>query len=40
MRGRLSFLRDTFGIQRIIEDKMVHLDFLSYNIDIDLPFRA
>jgi hypothetical protein len=37
---RLSFSSDTFDIERMIEDKMIRLGFLGYNIDIDLPFRA
>jgi hypothetical protein len=36
----LSFSWDTFDIERIIGDKMVCSGFLSYNTDIDLPFRA
>jgi hypothetical protein len=35
----LSFLWDTFGIERMIEDKMVRSGFLGYNIDTDLSFK-
>ena len=35
----LSFSWDTFGIERMIEDKMVCLGFLGCNIDTDLPFK-
>jgi hypothetical protein len=36
----LSFSLDIFGIERIIEDKMVRPGFLSYRTNIDLPFRV
>lgn len=35
----LSFSWDTIGIERIIEDKIVRLWFLSYSIDTNLPFK-
>jgi hypothetical protein len=36
----LSFQWDTFGMKRMIRDKMIHSDFFCYNINIDFPFRA
>jgi hypothetical protein len=33
LRVGLSFPCDTFGIERMIEDKMIHSGFLGYNID-------
>ena len=36
----IVFSRNTFGIERMIADKMVRSSFLGYNIDIDLPFKA
>ena len=36
----LPFLWDTFGMKRMIRDKMIHSDFFCYNINIDLLFRA
>jgi hypothetical protein len=35
----LSFSWDTFGIERMIGDKMVCSGFLGYNIDTDLSFK-
>ena len=35
----LSFPLDTFGIERMIGDKMLCSDFLGCSIDTDLPFR-
>ena len=40
MGVRFSFSWDTFGIKRMIGDKIIHSGFLGYNIDIDLPFMA
>jgi len=40
VRVGLSFSWDTFVIERIIRDKIVCSGFLSYSIDIDLPFKA
>jgi hypothetical protein len=37
---KLSFPYDTFGIEKMIENKMVHSGFLGYSIDIDLSFRT
>jgi hypothetical protein len=36
----LSFSWDTFGIERMIGDKMICLSFLGYSIDNVLPFGA
>jgi hypothetical protein len=36
----LSFLWDTFDIERINGDKIVCSGFLSFSTNIDLPFRA
>jgi hypothetical protein len=36
----LSFSWDTFGIERMIKDKIVCSDFLACNIYTDLPFGA
>lgn len=37
---RLSLPCDTFGIERMIGDKMICLGFFCYNIDTDLLFRT
>jgi len=40
LRVGLSFPCDTFDIERMIEDKIICLSFLDYNIDTDLSFKA
>jgi hypothetical protein len=40
MGAWLTFQWDIFDIERMIEDKMIYSSFFSYNIDIDLSFRA
>jgi len=40
IRVKLSFPWDTFNIEKMIGDKMVHLGFLTCNINTDLFFRA
>jgi len=39
IRGRIVFFMGYICIERMIGDKIVHLSFLGYNIDTDLPFR-
>ena len=38
--GMISFSRDIFDIERMIEEKMVRLSFLGYSIDTNLSFKV
>jgi len=40
LRVRLSFPWNTFGIRRMIEDRMVLSGFLGCSIDTNFPFSA
>jgi hypothetical protein len=40
LRVGLSFPCDIFDIEKMIEDKIIRLGFLGYNIDTYLFFRA